>query len=408
MGILTSMFTAVSGLHTYGNALSVIGNNIANAGTVGFKSSRSIFADIVSASLAGLVGSGRVGLGVYLNEVQGDFQQGAITTTGNTLDLAIDGDGFFHVRNANGASFYTRAGQFGVDALGQIVDSNQNLLQGYQANATGIITGSLGNITLGNTTSPPQATSTATVLANLDATAAVPATAFSVTDPTSYNFSTSITIYDSLGSPHGLRFYFVKTATANTWNFYQQLDGGAATAGTDLVFNSSGALTSGGSQNLSLTIGGGAVTPQAVTVNFSGMTQHGSPSALLDQFQNGYGAGSLEKISVDSQGQIVAQFTNGQTRVLAQIVLSRFMNTQGLVRVGDNLFAESSDSGAPLTGASNTNGLGRVVSGALEQSNVDLGKEFVDMIIMQRAFQANSRAITTSDEMLQELVNLKR
>lgn len=408
MGIL-SMFTAVSGLNAYGNALSVIGNNIANVGTIGFKSSRSAFAEMVSATLASLAGSKQVGLGVYLSDVQGNFGQGSIMPTGNTLDLAIDGDGFFQVNSPSGAQFYTRAGQFELNHQGEVVDLNGNFLQGYQATATGIITGSLGNITLSNTTSAPQATTTATVLANLDASAAVPGTTpFDATDPTSYNFSSSLTIYDSLGVQHSLRFYFVKTATANTWNFYYQLDGGGATAGTDLVFDTDGTLLTGGSQSLPLTIGGGAATPQSVTVNFSGMTQYGSPSALLDQSQDGYAAGSLQRISVDSQGQVVAQFTNGQTRTLAQVVLHRFINPQGLVRVGHNLFAESADSGAPLAGTSNTNGLGSIVSGALEQSNVDLGKEFVDMISMQRAFQANSRAITTSDEMLQELINLKR
>ncbi len=407
MGIL-SMFTAVSGLNAYGNALSVIGNNIANVGTIGFKSSRSAFAEMVSATLASLAGSRQVGLGVYLSDVQGNFGQGSIMLTGNTLDLAIDGDGFFQVNSPSGAQFYTRAGQFELNNRGEVVDLNGNLLQGYQATTTGIITGSLGNITLSNTASAPQATTTATVLANLDASATVPAASFAPTDPTSYNFSSSLTIYDSLGVQHGLQLYFVKTATANTWDFHYQLDGGGATAGTDLVFGSNGTLTSGGTQTLLLTIGGGAATPQSVTVDFSGMTQYGAPSALLDQSQDGYAAGSLQRISVDSQGQVVAQFTNGQTRTLAQVVLHRFINPQGLVRVGHNLFAESADSGAPLAGTSNTNGLGSIVSGALEQSNVDLGKEFVDMITIQRAFQANSRAITTSDEMLQELINLKR
>ena len=246
------------------------------------------------------------------------------------------------------------------------------------------------------------------IKANLDAAATAPTPAFSIADPTSYNFSTKQTIYDSLGSAHDVTFYFVKSATANTWNLYHQIDGGAATADTNLVFSTSGALTSGGSQALSLAIGGGATTPQTVTVDFTNMTQFGAKSAVLDQTQDGYASGSLQRVSVDSQGEIVAQFTNGQTRLLAQVVLSRFANPQGLVRSGDNLFVQSNDSGSPVVGSPGNNGLGRVVSGALEQSNVDLGKEFVDMIVTQRAFQANSKAITTSDEMLQELVNLKR
>ncbi|WP_447977067.1 flagellar hook protein FlgE [Candidatus Nitrospira bockiana] len=408
MGILTSMFTAVSGLNAYGNALAVIGNNVANVGTVGFKSSRASFAELISASLANAFGSQQVGLGVYLNQIQGNFTQGSISTTGSTLDLAVDGDGFFRIADPSGALYYTRNGQFQLDSNGQVIDAAGNLLQGYQANASGVITGTIGNITLTSTNSAPQATSTADITANLDAGATVPTAAFSVSDPTSYNFSTGLTFYDSLGSDHSLQLYFVKTSTANTWNLYYQVDGGAAAAGTNLVFTSGGALSTGGSQALSLTIPGGAATPQTVTVDFGSMTQYGATSALLDQSQDGYAAGSLERMTVNAQGEIVAQFSNGQTRTLAQVVMNRFVNPQGLVRVGDNLFAESNDSGRPIIGTATSNGLGRIVSGALEQSNVDLGKEFVDMIITQRAFQANSRAITTSDEMLQELVNLKR
>ncbi len=408
MGILTSMFTAVSGLNTYGNALSVIGNNVANVGTVGFKSSRAAFADLVSASLATGSGGDQVGLGVFLNDVQTNFSQGSLSNTGNTLDLAIDGNGFFQLRDNTGAQFYSRAGQFQVNNLGEIVDPSGRLLQGYQASAAGVITGAVGNITLSTTTVPPQLTSTVTVQANLNSAATPPALAFDVTDATTYNFSTGMTTYDSLGAQHQLRMYFVKTATANTWNLYSQVDGGAATAQTDLAFNTSGVLTAGGAQTFSLPITGGAATPQNVAIDFSRMTQYGTASNLTDQTQDGYSAGSFQRLSVDPQGQVVAQFSNGQTRVLAQVVLDRFTNPNGLIHSGDNTFAESTDSGAPLAGAPTNNGLGRLIAGSIEQSTVDLGKEFVDMIITQRAFEANSKAITTSDEMLQVLVNLKR
>jgi flagellar hook protein FlgE len=409
MGILTAMFTAVSGLSTYGNALSVIGNNVANVGTVGYKSSRAAFADLVSASMAaGSGGGGQVGLGVFMNDVQTNFSQGSLSNTGNTLDLAIDGDGFFSLRDNSGVQSYSRAGQFEVNNIGQVVDASGRLLQGYQASTTGVITGAVGNITLTTTTVPPQASSTGTVQANLSAAATPPAVAFSVSDATTYNFSTGMTIYDSLGAQHQLRMYFVKTATANTWNLYSQIDGGAATARTNLVFTSSGALSTGGAQTFSLPITGGAATPLSVAMDFSTMTQYGAASGLTNQTQNGYASGSFQKLSVDPTGQVLAQFSNGTTRVLAQIVLDRFTNPNGLIHAGDNAFNESTESGAPLTGAPTNNGLGRLVSGSIEQSNVDLGKEFVDMIITQRAFEANSKAISTSDEMLQVLVNLKR
>lgn len=408
MGILTSLFSAVSGLNTYGNAMSVIGNNIANVGTVGFKSSRASFADLVSASLGGGSSAAQVGLGVFLNDVQTSFAQGSLSNTGNTLDLAIDGTGFFGLRDNTGTASYSRAGQFEVNNLGQIVDPSGRFLQGYQASATGVILGTVGNITLSTATVAPQATSTASVVANLDAAATVPATAFDVTDATTYNFSNGITVYDTLGAQHQLRMFYVKTAVANTWNLYSQVDGGAATAQTNLVFNTSGVLTGGGAQTFSLPITGGAATPLSVAMDFSTITQFGAASNLTDQTQDGFTSGSFQSLSVDSVGRVLAQFSNGQTRTLAQVVLNRFTNPNGLTRSGENGFAETVDSGAPLAGAPTNNGLGRLISQTIEQSNVDLGKEFVDMIITQRAFQANSRAITTTDEMLQELVNLKR
>jgi flagellar hook protein FlgE len=408
MGILTSLFSAVSGLNTYGNAMSVIGNNIANVGTVGFKSSSTSFADLVSASLGGGSTTGQVGLGVFLNDVQTSFTQGSLSNTGNTLDLAIDGNGFFQLADNAGTVSYSRAGQFKVNNLGQIVDPSDRFLQGYQATATGVVLGTVGNITLSTATIAPQATGTATVEANLNAAATVPTAAFDVTDATTYNFSNGITVYDTLGAQHQLRMYYVKDVAANTWNLHSQIDGGATTAQTDLVFNSSGVLTGGGAQTFTLPIAGGAATPLTVAMDFSAITQFGSASNLTNQTQDGFASGSFQSLSIDSEGRVVAQFTNGQTRTLAQVVLSRFTNPDGLTRSGENGFAETVDSGAPLAGAPTNNGLGRLISQTIEQSNVDLGKEFVDMIITQRAFQANSRAITTSDEMLQELVNLKR
>jgi|CXWL01.1.fsa_nt_gi flagellar hook protein FlgE len=416
MGILTSLFSAVSGLNTYGNAMSVIGNNIANVGTVGFKSSRASFADLVSASLGGGSSTSQVGLGVFLNDVQTSFTQGSLSNTGNTLDLAIDGNGFFQMSDNTGTASYSRAGQFKLNSLGEIVDPNNRFLQGYQASSTGVILGTVGNITLSTATIAPQATTTATVEANLNAGSTVPAAAFDVTDATTYNFSNGITVYDTLGAQHQLRLYYVKltpgagppVVAANTWGLYSQIDGGAATAQTNLVFNTSGVLTGGGAQTFTLPIAGGAATPLSVAMDFSALTQFGSASNLTDQTQDGFTSGSFQSLSIDSGGRVVAQFSNGQTRTLAQVVLSRFTNPNGLVRSGANGFAETVESGAPLAGAPMNNGLGRLISQTIEQSNVDLGKEFVDMIITQRAFQANSRAISTSDEMLQELVNLKR
>jgi flagellar hook protein FlgE len=355
-------------------------------------------------------------LGVFLNDIQTSFTQGSLSNTGNTLDLAIDGTGFFGLRDNSGAVSYSRAGNFEVNSVGEIVDPSGRFLQGYQASATGVILGTVGNITLSTATIAPQATTTALVEANLNSAATVPAAAFNVADPTTYNFSNGITVYDTLGAQHQLRLYYVKltpgagppVVAANSWGLYSQIDGGAATAQTNLVFTSGGVLSTGGAQTFTLPIAGGAATPLSIAMDFSTMTQFGAASNLTNQIQNGFTSGSFQGLSIDSGGRVVAQFTNGQTRTLAQVVLNRFTNPNGLVRSGANSFAETVESGAPLAGAPTNNGLGRILSQSIEQSNVDLGKEFVDMIITQRAFQANSRAITTSDEMLQELVNLKR
>lgn len=342
-----------------------------------------------------------------MNDVQTNFTQGSMTTTGNTFDLAIDGTGFYLLRNSSGSNLYSRSGQFKVDNLGQVTDSSGALLQGYQADANGNITSTVGNITLSSSDVAPQATTTATILGNLNASSTVPSTAFATTDTTSYNFSTGTTFYDSLGNSHQMQLYFRKTA-ANAWGVYSEIDGGAATAQTNMTFSAAGAVTAGGTQTVSAVLTTGATTPQTVTVSLAGLTQFGTASGIISNIQDGFGAGTLEKISVDKQGQVVAQFTNGQTKALAQVVLNRFTNPDGLISGGDNHFTETVESGAALAGAPTVNGMGQILSGTVEQSNVDLGKEFVDMIITQRAFQANSRAITTSDEMLQELVNLKR
>lgn len=452
MGILSSLFTGVSGLNAMGNTLSVVGNNIANLSTVGFKSSRSVFADLISSSLGNGGGAIQTGLGVALNGVQGNFSQGSLSTTSNSLDLAIDGNGFFVLQDSNGGSFYSRAGQFHLDAQNRIIDPSGFLLQGYQVNTSGLITASIGGLTLPTTTAPPNSTSTVDIGANLSSQST--ASTFSLADPAGTSqFSTSLTIYDSVGNSHLLTTYFTKTA-ANTWTYNvigntKEVDtanynssninaslGIVRLASGALTFTTSGALdtesvvtsynsgTAGGTAGS--TVGQaqidfvGATPAQAITFNFgtsvttdggSGVdltTQYGTASGLAQQTQNGFGAGALQTFSVETNGIINGRFSNGQVRPLAQLALARFPDPLGLVRTGKNAFAESGTSGQPLVGPATSAGLGRILSNTLELSNVDLGEEFIDMIAAQRGFQANSRVITTSDEMLQDLVNLKR
>lgn len=452
MGILSSLFTGVSGLNANGNALSVVGNNIANLSTVGFKSSRSVFADLISSSLGGAGGAIQTGLGVALNGVQGNFSQGSLSTTSNALDLAIDGNGFFVLRDPAGAAFYSRAGQFHLDAQNRIVDPSGFFLQGYQVNTSGLITASIGGVTLPTTTAPPNPTSTVDIGANLNSQSTTGT--FSLADPAgTAGFSTSLTAYDSIGNSHLLTTYFTKTA-ANTWTYnvlgssneivtgnYHSSNVNASlglvrVASGSLTFTTSGALdtesvaTSYDSGTAGGTAGGtvgqaqidfvGATADQAIAFNFgtsvttdggTGLnltTQFGAASGLVQQAQNGFGAGALQTFSVETNGMVNGRFSNGQVRPLAQLALARFPDPLGLVRTGKNTFAESGTSGQPLVGAATSAGLGRILANTLELSNVDLGESFIDMIAAQRGFQANSRVITTSDEILQELVNLKR
>ncbi|MEW6542362.1 MAG: flagellar hook protein FlgE [Nitrospirota bacterium] len=457
MGILSSLFAAVSGLNATGNQLSVIGNNIANQGTVGFKSSRTTFADLVSSSLGGGTGTLQTGIGVALTSIQANFTQGSLVTSGNALDMAVDGNGFFIMTDSQGGTFYSRAGQFRLDSQNRVVNPNGLFLQGYQADSDGQITGTIDTIALPATTASPNKTTSVTVSVNLQADATT--STFSLSDPTgTSNFSTSITAYDSLGKSHLLTTYFTRTA-ANTWTYNVVGNSSEVTSGTtsgtyhtsninstlgivklmsgSLTFTTAGALDTesvvtyydtgtaagtagatagagrvsftGATANQAITLDyGTSITTDSGTTGLDGTTQFGAASALVNQTQDGYGAGSLQAFLVDSEGTISGRFSNGQIRTLAQVVLAKFPDPVGLVRSGKNLYAESSDSGQPLRAAPDSAGLGKVASNSLELSNVDLGEEFINMIAAQRGFQANSRMITTSDEILQELVNLKR
>jgi flagellar hook protein FlgE len=578
MGILSSLFAGVSGLNANGTALSVIGNNIANMSTVGFKGSKATFADLISSSISGGSGAVQTGIGVALTSVQGNFSQGSLATSSNVLDLAIDGNGFFVVEDAQGGTFYSRAGLLRLDKNNNVVDPSGFKLQGFLADTTGTITGTIGDIALPSTTASPRATTVALVAANLNSatsqtgvrgnvvgsaasvvttaagantfdinlngdgvqtitvanglTGAALATAihnavralvpndpfkaaaysgftatvnasniftfasgitgttsnsttgtgtvvvtangadtlagdlnmtagtsttgtdFLLSDPpATSDFSTSMTVFDSLGNSHLLTTYFSKIGQ-NTWNYNvvanaaDVVTANYASSNIDaslgIVKVGSGTLTFGTNGTLDRespviryddgTPGGtagatpgqlqvdfnGATQDQLIVMNYGtsvttdggsgldGTTQFGSTSALVQQTQDGFAAGSLQAFSVDSNGTISGRFSNGQLRALAQVVLARFPDPIGLTRTGKNTFAQSGNSGQPVTGTPDSAGLGRVLSNSLELSNVDLGESFIDMIAAQRGFQANSRVITTSDEILQELVNLKR
>ncbi|VAW83363.1 Flagellar hook protein FlgE [hydrothermal vent metagenome] len=399
--------TALSGLNASSAELRIIGNNVANAGTTGFKESRAEFSDIFATSNLG-VASNAIGTGVRVSSVSQQFTQGNIGFTDNNLDLAISGSGFL-IMNDNGISNYTRAGAMGVDRNGFVVNKQQQQLTIFQADTSGNITGATGPLQLDRSDIAPQATSTIDVQANLDASAVAPTAAFDPTDANSYNNSTSLTIFDSLGSPHLNTMYFRKTAD-NTWDAFQFVDGTqvntGAPGGESITFDSTGAITSGSPTSMTFTPSGGAAA-MTVGVDYNNTSQFGSPFSVNALVQDGFATGRLSGIDISNTGIITSRFTNGQSRTLGQIAIATFNNPQGMRQLGDTSWAETFDSGAPLVGGPGTGAAGLIESGALEGSNVDLTKELVNMITAQRNFQANAQVITTADTITQTIINIR-
>ncbi len=401
----------LSGLNSSSKALDVAGNNIANASTVGFKSSSSHFADVYGASLQGGGGS-QIGIGSTLSAVMQQYTQGNITSTNSPLDIAINGTGFFGMTQ-NGAVSYTRNGQFHLDKDGYIVNDQDRKLLGVMADATGAIPGKPPTDTMkvDFVTGKPAATTTGAITANLDSRQSVPSVApFDAANPLTYNSSTAMTVYDSLGNPHTLSYYFIKSATPNQWAVRTTLDGGAPAAALTLTFSSSGALTSPTAPSTlpqSFAVTTGAVSPLAFSIDVSNMSQFGSPFAVNDLTQNGFAPGNLAGVAVAKDGTVQARYDNGQTRDIGQIALFNFRNPNGLVSIGNNQWTESADSGQPTPGKANTGIFGVLQASAVEESNVDLTAELVNLIVQQRNYQASAQSIKTQDQILQTLVNIR-
>ena len=492
----------LSGLNAAAKSLDTLGNNIANSGTVGFKSSSTLFGDVFAATLGGGI---QVGIGVSVGGVTQQFTQGNLTVTSNPLDLAINGQGMFRLSN-NGATTFTRNGQFNIDKDGFVVNPSGYRLTGYLANASNVIVPSTpAEIFINTADLQPQATGNSSVGAriglNLDsrqptylpvaaaaaaagaaasaaaltagataaqaaaasaaavasitgggtlaaagvaasaaavgagATAAQglaaetavtasspPAAAFNVNDPTTYNSSTSITVFDSLGNSHLMSMFFKKDS-ANNWSVYSNLNGGAPSGATTLAFNSTGALswTGGGVPPSPLPVtpppGTGIIAQiHAVTtgaddldfnLNLTGSTQYGNIFGVNSVAQDGYTSGRLSGLSIAADGTVQGRYSNGQSRDLAQVVLANFNNPNGLTSLGNNQWGETPESGQPLVGVPGSGSLGALQSAAVEESNVDLTAELVSMITQQRAYQANAQTIKTQDQILQTLVNLR-
>lgn len=432
MSLLTSLNTGTSGLQAASQDLNVIGDNIANANTVGFKASRAAFQDALLQQVIGAPGGGQMGLGTNLQTIQRLITQGALSNTGQVTDLAIQGNGFFLTRgNYNGTNgqYYTRAGQFTVDNTGYLVNPEALRLQGYPADASGNVQGALGDLQVGTANSQAVPTNKITMKAKLDPSATI--LAWDPANPTtSSNFSASVTAYDSLGQSYDVTVYWNRTGTG-AWDWHAMVpDGAALTGGTAgqpaeiasgaMTFDTQGRLeTETQTSNFNPA---NAVNPQTLTFDFGDPTSVGSGTGLkgvvqtvggnknevLFTSQDGNSAGSLASIQINNKGEVLGAFTNGKSRVLGQVAIADFEAADKLTRIGGNLLVESNDSGQPTIGHPSSGGRGQIAAGALEQSNVDLADEFVRMIGAQRSFQANSKTITTADQLLGELMQIKR
>ena len=469
MGVSNSLYSGVSGLNANANAMSVIGNNIANANTIGFKSSRAIFGDLLSSQISGSGGASQVGRGVGLSIVDNIFSQGTFENTETNTDLAVEGAGFFIVSDplsGNAGNFYTRAGAFRFDAGGFLVNPEGYNVMGYDLDTNGNTVGDLTPVWV-NTNSFTQANSTGNVNLNtnlnsdaqlISAIEPPPADPeaslyFDPENPTgTSNYATSIQVFDSLGSTHLMTTYFTKTGEQG-WEWNAVVDAGEIGGDSgDLAVVGSGKLEFDASGNLvivdgdplytgfledgvslddrdtwptedqygdpvfprptatvpsgSLTWSNGAVQDQEISIDMQ-TTQYASPSVVVSQEQDGFGTGTLVKLSIDAEGYVIGNFSNGAPRKLMQMALAKFTNPNALDKIGNNMFSQSTSSGVPVVGTVGS-GVGNIFTNALELSNVDLASEFVKMITTQRGFSANSKTITTTDEMLAEVINLKR
>ena len=408
----------LSGLNTSSKALDVIGNNIANSSTVGFKSGEVHFADVYANSLSG-GGASQVGIGSSISGIQQAFSQGNVTATNNPLDISINGNGFFRMENSAGSPTYTRNGQFHLDNEGFIVNDQGLKLTGFPGDAKN---GTPGPIQLSSEPIKPLATNLAgdiEATLNLDSREGVPEiTPFSPADPKSYNYSTALSVFDSLGVPHTLTFFFVRTSAGGPWDVSARLDNAvnaanepvAEAVGT-LTFNTSGGFADTATTSFTLPswpLTSGAESPWVPgTVDFSTSTQYGSSSSVGSLTQGGYGPGSLTGLTVNADGIVQGRYSNGKTNSLGRVVLATFANPNGLASLGNNQWQANSISGDERLDIPGAGTKGVMQSASIEESNVDLTAQLVNMITQQRNYQASAQTIKTQDQIMQTLVNLR-
>lgn len=428
MGVLSSLYTGVSGLTAQGEALGVIGDNIANANTTGFKASRAEFQDIISKNLKGILGGNQIGRGVKIGAVNPILTQGNVDATDKSTDLAISGDGYFVLRGTDGES-YTRDGSFHFDREGYLVSNDGQRVQGFEANEKGQIVNKIGDIKFPRALIPAKGTTEVVLDLNLDSRVDA-GKVFNPEDPygTSH-YSTGVEVFDSQGNKHLMTLFFNKSAD-RSWDVRGMVDGKEVVGGKEgklsevmtakLTFTVDGKLDTEQVTKQAFNFAGGALQNQQIKIDFgdsittdkgkglNGTKQYGKESDLISWRQDGAAAGTITNMSFNDEGVLTALYTNGQAQDLGQIALAKFENPEALFKVGNNRLKESRDSGAGAIGKARHAGRGQLFAKSLERSTVDLATEFVNLIQNQRGFQANAKTITTTDELLNEVIQLKR
>ena len=434
MSLNSAMFSGVSGMTVNSDAMSVIGNNLANSSTIGFKGARTTFSDVLSSTVFGSGGPSQIGRGTGLAAVDNIFSQGTFESTASDTDVAIEGEGFFLMKEpGSDETFYSRAGAFSFDDSGFLVNPSGYQVQGRSFTAEGALEpGDPGSIQVVNEgLIPSKVTEEVVITTNFDANSPivdVAANPFDPADDESYNFATAVTAFDTLGNQHLVTVYTRKQDPAaggadNTWDWFwnstddagnQLSEGGIdpPPISGEIAFETDGSLSllpagngAGAVAAADIDWGNGSA-PTGIAFDFA-TTQFNNDSTVVSVNQNGYAAGTLTNIGINGEGTVVASYSNGEQQQVATLSLAKFTNPMGLTQAGSNMFLESGESGAPRIGLPGPE-LGSIMTNSLEQSTVDMGQEFIKMITTQRAYQANSKIITTVDELLGDTINLKR
>lgn len=439
MAITQALYTGVTGMSVMSDSMSVVANNLANANAKGFKYDRVEFDDLLSSDTMSSTGSAQIGRGARVSDVRTVHTQGGLTVTDRLTDLAVQGSGFFIVNNPKGekaeagGQFYTRVGSFNFDKDGYLSDAAGGHLQGYEADKDGKLAPGLSDIRLITNNLPPQSTEKVVLNVNLDGRTEVTETPFDIKDPVkTSDFVNTVNVFDSQGNKHAMTTYFKRLPADEgiTWEYHQTVDGKEVTdadgealkeVGKGVVkFDAKGNLLSEEAEDIGANFSKGATPGQKIEIDFGknmsteggngvgASTSVAAASITVFHSQNGFEAGNIKSLRIDLDGKLKGLYTNGVERTLGALALATFENVDGLQKAGRNQFFKTQESGDPRIGEAQTGTRGSIYASTLEESNVDMAGQFVEMIRTQRGFQANSRSVTTTDSMLEEVINMKR